>query len=114
MEKENEQVNENVMNTTDAVDNKWVSVLAYFLFFLPLIIAKDSEFGKFHANQGLNLLLLGIAVSVVGTIIPIIGWFIIIPVGCILCLVFGIMGIVNAINGKMKELPLIGRIKLIK
>lgn len=102
------------VNNQDAEDNKWISVLAYFIFFLPLLVAKESEFGKFHANQGLDLLLLGIAVSIVGSIIPFIGWFIILPVGGIFCLVLGIMGIINAINGKMKELPLIGSIKLIK
>lgn len=94
--------------------NKWLGVLAYFIFFIPLLVNKDDEFGKFHANQGLVLLLLGIAVSIVGSIIPFIGWFVIAPLGAILCVVLGIIGIINAINLKMKELPLIGSIKIIK
>ncbi len=99
---------------TDVEKNKWMGVLAYFIFFIPLLADSNSEFGKFHANQGLNLLLLFIAVSVLGSIIPLLGWFIILPFGSILCLVLGIMGILNAINEKQKELPIIGKIKLIK
>ena len=90
------------------------AALAYILFFIPLIVDKDSEYGKFHANQGLNLLLLGIAVSVLGALIPFIGWFIISPVGGLLVLVLAIMGIINALNGEEKELPLIGKYRLLK
>jgi uncharacterized membrane protein len=89
---------------TDVEKNKWMGVLAYFIFFIPLLADSNSEFGKFHANQGLNLLLLFIAVSVLGSIVPLLGWFIILPFGSIL----------NAINEKQKELPIIGKIKLIK
>lgn len=98
----------------DSEKNKWMGVLAYFIFFIPLLADKESEFGKFHANQGLNLLLLSIGVSIIGSIIPIIGWFIILPVGGILCLILAIIGIISAINGQTKKLPLIGSIKLIK
>ena len=98
----------------DVEDNKVIAALAYIIFFLPLIVAKDSEFGKFHANQGLILLLLGFAVSIVGTIIPFIGWFIIAPIGGLVVFVLGILGIINALNGVEKELPFIGSIKLLK
>lgn len=108
----------NNVNTTvsrdDAEKNKVVAALAYIIFFIPLLVDQKSEFGRFHANQGLVLLLLGIAISIVGSIIPFIGWFVILPLGGLLCLVFAIIGIINAINLKMKELPLIGAIKIIK
>lgn len=94
--------------------NKWVGVLAYIIFFIPLVVNGEDEAYKFHANQGLNLLLLGIAVAVLGTIIPILGWFIILPLGEIMVIVFAIIGIINAINEKQKELPLIGKVRLIK
>lgn len=90
------------------------AALAYILFFIPLIVDKDSEYGKFHANQGLNLLLLGIAVSVLGALIPFIGWFIISPIGGLLVLVLAIIGIINALNGEEKELPVIGKYRLLK
>lgn len=93
--------------------NKGINALAYLLFFLPLIVEKDSESGKFHANQGLLLLLFTIAVGILGSI-PFIGWFVILPIGGIMSFVFFIIGIMNAINGRMKELPLFGSIKIIK
>lgn len=110
----NNYTNNNNTINKDIEDNKVIAALAYIIFFLPLIVAKDSEFGKFHANQGLILLLLGFAVSIVGTIIPFIGWFIIAPVGGLVVMVLGILGIVNALNGVEKELPIIGSIKLLK
>lgn len=105
--------NKNNINK-DIEDNKVIAALAYIIFFLPLIVAKDSEFGKFHANQGLILLLLGFAISIVGTIIPFIGWFIIAPIGGLVVMVLGILGIINALNGVEKQLPIIGNIKLLK
>ena len=95
-------------------DKKWIGIIAYFIFFIPLLVDSESEFGRFHANQGLLVLLLGIAVGILGSIIPFIGWFLILPIGSIFCLVLAIMGIMNAANEKMKELPVIGTIKIIK
>lgn len=99
---------------TKAETNKWICVVAYFIFFIPLLVDGQNEKYKFHANQGLNLLLLAIAVNVLGTLIPVLGWFIILPIGGIFCLVLGIMGILNAINEEMKALPIIGKNRLIK
>ncbi|MFO7952772.1 MAG: hypothetical protein R6U91_08230, partial [Bacillota bacterium] len=48
-----------------------------------------------------------IAILIVG-IIPILGWIISI-VGTIVLLVFMIIGIVNAVSGQTKELPIIGK-----
>lgn len=95
---------------------KVMSALAYlgFLFFLPLITNSESEFGRYHANQGLLLFIASIAVSVVGSVIPFLGWFIILPFGGIFVFVLFIMGIMHAINGEKKPLPLIGEIQLIK
>jgi len=105
-------------NQSDAEKNKVMAIVGYILpilFFVPLISeAKSSPFAKFHANQQLNLLLAAIAVNVVGTIIPILGWFIILPLGSIALIVFAIMGIINASKGEMKKLPVIGGYELIK
>ncbi|MBX3042915.1 MAG: hypothetical protein KIT33_01585 [Candidatus Kapabacteria bacterium] len=98
----------------DIEQNKVMSLLAYIIFFIPLLAAKDSKFARYHANQGLVLLLLGISISLVSSIIPIIGWFIIGPLGTIFVIVLAVMGIINALNGKAKPLPLIGGISLIK
>ena len=85
------------------------------LFFIPLISdGKNSPFAKYHANQQLVLLIAAIAVNIIGGIIPILGWFIILPIGTIMIIIFAIMGIINASKGEMKPLPLIGGISIIK
>jgi len=98
----------------------------FILFFLPLVVNPGSAFGKFHANQSLILLIAGIVCSILGKIfniigqIPVIGEIIALIGGIaiglisILLFVFMIMGMINAFSGKAKELPIIGKIAIIK
>ena len=97
----------------DIEKNKVMAALAYFIFFLPLITCPDSPFGKFHANQGLVLLLTSIAGSIVLSIIPIIGW-ILLPLFGLAVFIFGVIGLVGALNGGSKKLPVIGKFVIIK
>lgn len=90
-----------------------VSALAYLIFFIPMLTNRDNSFAMFHANQGLNLLITAIVVNTVGWLIPVIGWFLILPLGSLFVLILFIIGIVNALNGKQKKLPLIGGFQLI-
>ena len=98
----------------DVEKNKVIALLSYIIFFLPYLAAKDSPFAMYHANQGLILLLTSLVLNFVGSVIPILGWFIIIPFGNLAILVYLILGILNALNGQMKPLPLIGKFQLIK
>lgn len=121
----------NMMNTNDTTsqfdpqdinNNKGMSVLAYigFLFLVPLLACPNSKFARYHTNQGLVLFLLEFALGVVTGIlgiIPIAGLIIgglLSAVGGIFTLVLMIMGIINAAQGQAKELPLIGKITLLK
>jgi uncharacterized membrane protein len=104
---------ENVYTSDDIEKNKVISALAYFIFFLPLIASPDSPFGKFHANQGLILLIVGVVGSTVLTIIPIIGWLLL-PLFSLAVFVFAVLGLINALNGQAKELPIIGSYKILK
>ncbi len=97
----------------DIEKNKTAAGLAYILFFLPLVMCPDSKYGKFHANQGLALLIVSVVGTIVLSIIPIIGW-ILLPLFGIAVMVFAIMGLINGFGGKAKELPLVGKIKLLK
>jgi uncharacterized membrane protein len=107
------------VDKADAEKNKALAIVGYiipFLFFIPLITeAKDSKFAKFHANQQLNLLLFWVVGQVAAAVLAIIliGFLIgfLVWIGGI---VFMIMGIINAANGEIKELPLIGKYELIK
>ena len=98
----------------DVEKNKAMAVLAYFIFFIPILAARDSKFAMYHANQGLLLTLLAVAVNLVGGMIPLLGWFIILPFGNLLCVVLFIMGLINSSKGEMKPLPLIGGISILK
>lgn len=105
----------------DIEKNKLMAVLAYIgiLVLIPIFAAKDSKFARFHANQGLVLMIVEIAISVIIGIlswIPVVGVIISIIGGLVgLCaFVLAIIGIINAVNGKAKELPLIGKIRILK
>lgn len=96
----------------DIEKNKVMAVLAYIIFLIPLFAAKDSKFARFHTNQGLVLFIGGILSSVIAAI-PIIGW-IIAPIAGIIITILAVIGIVNALGGKAKELPIIGKFKILK
>ncbi|WJH36688.1 hypothetical protein N6H14_13715 [Paenibacillus sp. CC-CFT747] len=97
----------------DVEENKVFAILAYILFFIPLIAAKDSRFAAYHANQGLTLFLTAVIANVVLTVIPIVGW-ILLPLANLFCVVLAVLGIVNAANGVEKPLPVIGSYTLLK
>ena len=94
--------------------NKLIAAISYIgiLFLVPLLVAKDDPFARFHANQGLVLFLAGIAIGIVG-IIPAVGT-IVAAIGGIATFVFAILGIINALKGEMNPLPFIGGIEIIK
>jgi len=102
------------VDKADAEKNKGMAIVAYIIFFIPLLAAKDSKFAMYHANQGLILFLTSVIIWVVGGIIPFLGWFIILPLGELFILILAIMGIINAAKGEMKPLPLIGGFNIIK
>ncbi len=99
--------------TTPAVasgDNKTLmAVLAYIgpLVIIPFLTSKDDAFVKFHIKQGLVLLVIEIALMVIGNML----WFLYPLIGIINIALFvlSILGIVNAIQGKEKEVPFVGQ-----
>ena len=112
----------------DVNQNRAMGILAYIgpLVFVPMFAAKNSPFARFHANQGLILFILEVAAYVVFAIAAILAK---IPVlGLILAVllylagvavlvvsgVFAIIGLVAAARGLKKELPIIGKIKILK
>lgn len=102
--------------------SKVVSALAYLgiLFFLPLVVTPVTRYGKFHANQGLLLLLTsvagGIVIAILRAIFVAISWRMFFLSSLLYSLfylgiaVLAVLGIVNALNGKAKPLPLIGNL----
>lgn len=113
-----------VSHQEDIEQNKIMAVLAYLgiLVLVPLFAAKDSPYARFHANQGLVFFIASIiwnaAIRIVQLMISGIfhGFFyaIILNIANIVILVFMITGIVNAVRGEEKELPLIGHYRILK
>ncbi len=97
---------------SDIESNKVMAILAYIIFFIPLLAAKNSKFARFHANQGLVLFIVAIVSSFV-SVIPYIG-YIITSIVSLAVFVLSILGIINAAGGKAKELPVIGKFKILK
>jgi len=91
---------------------KLCAILAYLFVGIIWYFAdekmKIKELAKFHVKQSLVLLIISIILQIVGTVLPIIGWFIILPLASLFTLIWAIIGMVYAANGEMKELPLIG------
>ena len=109
----------------DIQNNKAMAILAYIgiLVLIPLFAAKESKFARYHTNQGLVLCIAeiayGIAYSILSSIILAISWRLyslvsIIGLVGLVFLVLAVIGIINAANGRAKELPVIGKIKLLK
>ena len=105
----------------DIRNNKAMAILAYlsWLVLIPLFAARESKFARFHCNQGIVLAVAEIIAVIVLSILdglPLIGWIFNIA-GSLLglvCFLFAILGIINAANGKAKELPIIGKFKILK
>ncbi|MDR1841442.1 MAG: DUF4870 domain-containing protein [Holophagales bacterium] len=104
-------------NPNDAQQNKTMAIIAYILFFIPLLTGdhRKSPFVKFHTNQGTVLFLISMAAQIVSGILVflVIGCFLW-PLFSLVSLILCILGIINAANGEMKPLPIIGKMTIIK
>ena len=91
------------------VDNsKVMAIVAYFIFFLPLLTEyKDNDFVKYHVKQSILILLVGVGIGVISSI-PVIGW-IVGMLAWMALVVLWVMGILNAASSKKQPLPLIGK-----
>lgn len=110
----------------DIEQNKIMGILAYlsWLVLIPIFAAPKSKFARFHANQGLVLaiveigygILTAVINAVVGGISVVLGMLVstILSLISIIFLIFAIIGIVNVANGKAKELPTIGKFRILK
>jgi len=101
----------------------WLSYLG-ILFLVPLLSNKDNPFSRWHAVQGMTLLIAYVIWIILGVIIgAIIGaigrftviggicavvWLIISIAVWILVAVFAIIGIIKAASGKFSKIPVIG------
>ena len=92
-------------------EGKTMAIIAYITIF-GLLIAfimnneKKNPFTAYHVRQSLGLGITGLVLGVVN-VIPILGWIVGI-LGSIFLLVLWIMGLISAINGEEKPVPVLG------
>lgn len=84
--------------SADVDKNKGLAALAYvwIISLVLLLVKKDSPFVQFHAKQGFIIFI----ASIILGFIPILGWLL-----NLLLLIFVIIGIVSALQGKWRKLP---------
>jgi uncharacterized membrane protein len=123
----------NIFGQDDIQAGKVAALLGYPLFFLPLVIAPNSKFARFHANQGLIIFIFAFINSILQNIFRFSfnlirwGWnwndwrswwsfnpfslvFNLIGVALLAAIIYGI---VNAANSKAVEIPLIGKFRIL-
>lgn len=97
-------------------------ILSYLsvLCLIPYFLENKNNFVKFHAKQGLNLFLLEIIVgfssSVLVVLLLFLGFAVVLVRNIIECIFFvvSIIGIIDVIQGKARELPIVNKIKIVK
>lgn len=125
-----------MFSAEDIQSNKWAAVVATVqpLFFIPLIATPQSGFGKFYANQGLILLVMGVILGIVAGIItavlgligtllgliPYIGVILAALVSLLAILIDTVLGavgaaaflflLISALQGKARYIPIVGKL----
>lgn len=126
-----------IINIDDITDNfskeeveeySKYAIISYivFLFLIPILIKvhKKSEYVLFHVNEGFNLFALELFIFIVLGLLSSIFvkvtysypmWLSVVNfVLYATVVILMLLGIVNAVNGKSKTLPIIGKYKFIK
>lgn len=107
---------ENQKSDVAPQDNgKTVAIVSYltligWIVALVLNNGNKTSLGSYHIRQSLMIIICGVVVSVLNFVlgfIPFIGWIIGLVLGLGL-LVLWVIGLVNAINGQEKPIPVIG------
>jgi uncharacterized membrane protein len=96
-------------------EDKTVAILSYLTligFIIAIIMhgSKKTKLGSYHLRQSLGLILTAIAFGVVATLvafIPFVGWIVGFAVW-IGILVLWVMGLIGAVNGQQKPVPVLG------
>ena len=107
------------------MNKKTTDIVAYLTplgFILAFLVGTKTE-SRFHLNQALNLflgsMLLSVLSNLLSGLVEVLGILslllsLVLIVINLVIFVFGVMGLINALQGKKKALPLIGGINLLK
>ena len=101
----------------DISDNKVLAMVPYLFgwagIIIALLAAGHSPYAAFHVKQALKIQIVAAIVSIIGAIIPVLGW-IAIGIYSIVTLVISIICFVGVCGGKAKEPPLVGNLSFLK
>ena len=94
-----------------ATEDKTVAILSYITligFIAAVFIHQNSktQLGAFHLRQVLGMVVTAAAGAVCG-VVPILGWIVWFFV-CLVLFVFWVLGILAAVKGEMRPVPLLG------
>ncbi len=89
-------------------NDKILAAVGYLgiLCLVPLLLKKDSAFCQHHGKQGLVLLIVWLILWV-GNVIPVLGQIVWV-IGSVALLILLILGVVNALNARLWEMPVLG------
>ena len=96
--------------------NKRTTDIVAYLTWVGLIIALvagDRQASRFHLNQSLVIWLASTVCGLIGRHLFLFGWLVSV-VGCVFCGVCWFIGIVNAMQGVEKEVPLLGQFRILQ
>jgi len=102
-------MNEQLPPQVDLPDDRLIAAIGYLgiLCLVPLLLKKESAFAQHHGKQGLVLLLAWVVLWV-GNIVPVLGQ-VVWALGSLALVVLIILGMVNALQGKMWDMPVLGK-----
>lgn len=100
-----EQTNEKIEKSQDT---RIIAAIGYLwiLCLLPILTKRNSEFAQHHGRQGLVLTICSFAIWLVAWI-PVVGWLVGF-FGSLALVVLSVLGIMNALQGKYWEMPILG------
>lgn len=90
---------------------KTMAVVAYLIFFVPLLMddMRKNKFVMFHTEQSIVIFIVNLAGIVLGTIGSMFCIGVVFYLINLFAFVLFIMGIMNALNGQVKPLPVVGQ-----
>ncbi len=97
----------------------YVPICCLPLFLVPMLAAKENAYAQYHARQGAVLYILALAGGIASWVFAFVCGMIGHGLGCVggivqfgfgaVILVVMVLGIINALQGQAKELPVIGQ-----
>jgi uncharacterized membrane protein len=104
---------------TNATEDKTVAILTYitivgFIIAIVMHSSKKTALGAFHLRQGLGLFVTGVVMwfpCMILSFIPVVNLLMVLVWPCLFIglFVLWVMGLISAVNGQQKPMPVVGQ-----